>query len=95
MTVKLKSTYVARRKWKGAEQSKQWGSWRKRHVWRLKERKRKTIMEAHLAILKPVWATQQNSVKKEEKGKGRGEGGKTGKGRRERAGRLAEEMVHQ
>lgn len=58
-------------------------------------RNRKTIMEAHLVILKPAWATQQDSVKKEEKEKERGEEGKKGKGRREEAGRPAGEMVHQ
>lgn len=52
-------------------------------------------MKGHLAISKPVWATQQDSVKKEEREKGRGEGGKKGKARREKAGRPAGEMVHQ
>lgn len=60
-----------------------------------KERKRKAFMEVHLAISKPAWATQQESVKKEEKEKGRGEGGKKGKGRRKKAGKPAGEMVHQ
>lgn len=52
-------------------------------------------MEVHLTISKPAWATQQESVKKEEKEKGRGEGGKKGNGRRKKAGKPAEETVHQ
>ena len=48
-----------------------------------------------MTISKPAWATQQESVKKEEKEKEREEGGKKGKGRREKAGKPAGETVHQ